>query len=67
MHSTQQIPSATIARLLSNPELTSEQRDVVIALSEGRLSDEEAIQKIMELETARNTRENTAAAKSPKA
>ncbi|MBT9394443.1 hypothetical protein KLP40_14825 [Hymenobacter sp. NST-14] len=63
MHSTKQIPSTAIARLLSNPELTPEQRDVYVALSQGDITDEEAIQKVMELEASRNAAENQAADK----
>lgn len=57
MTSNKQVPSAAIARLLSNPELTPEQRDVYVQLSEGNLTEEEAISQVMALETARNSGE----------
>ncbi|MDU0371999.1 hypothetical protein ACFPAF_16475 [Hymenobacter endophyticus] len=57
MTSNKQVPSAAIARLLSNPELTPEQRDVYVQLSEGNLTEEEAISQVMALETARNAGE----------
>lgn len=61
MQSTNKISSDAIARLLSNPELTPEQRDVYVALSQGKLTEEQAIQQVMVLETARNAQENTTA------
>lgn len=47
-----ELPS--VAGLLSNPDLTAEQRDVYVAMSEGSVSPDEAIRRVMELESARN-------------